>query len=149
MTFSSFPKSAVILGASALLFLASCGGGSSASSSATATTTASSKADKIAQGEKLYAQYCVACHQATGLGLPNLFPPLAASDYIKGNKDRAIVNILKGQTGEVVVNGAKFNSAMPPVKLSDDEVASVLTYVYNSWGNDGTEVAAADVAKLR
>lgn len=149
MKFSFIPKSTVVLGGAALLLLASCGGGSASAKAPEATPSAGSKADKIAQGEKLYAQYCVACHQATGLGLPNLFPPLAGSDYIKGNKDRAINNILKGQTGEVVVNGAKFNSAMPPVKMTDDEVASVLTYVYNSWGNDGTEVAAADVAKLR
>lgn len=149
MARSFIPKISVVLGASALFLLASCGGGSSSAKAPEASPSEGSKADKIAKGEKLYAQHCLACHQATGLGLPNLFPPLAGSDYIKGNKERAIVNILKGQTGEVVVNGAKYNSAMPPVKMTDDEVASVLTYVYNSWGNDGTEVAAADVAKLR
>ncbi len=78
-----------------------------------------------------------------------LFPPLAKSDYLNKDKKRAINTVLKGLTGEVVVNGKKFNSVMPAMVLSDEEVANVLTYVYNTWGNSGLEVTPAEVTPLR
>jgi len=93
---------------------------------------------------------CGACHQATGAGLPGAFPPLAGSDYLNKDVNRAIKTVLNGLTGEVVVNGKKFNSVMPSQKaLSDQDIADVLTYVYSSWGNSKKVVKPAQVKALR
>jgi len=101
-------------------------------------------------GSKVFAAACVACHQADGKGLPGAFPPLAGSDYLEADPKRAIGVVLHGLTGPVTVNGKEFNSVMPPMtQLSDTEIADVLTYVMNSWGNDFGVVTAADVAAVR
>jgi nitrite reductase (NO-forming) len=90
------------------------------------------------------------CHQATGEGIPTVFPPLAKSDFLNADKVRAIGAVLNGLSGPVMVNGNTFNSVMPPMsQLNDDEVANILTYVLNSFGNNGGQVSAADVAHQR
>ena len=95
-------------------------------------------------GARVYAAACIACHQADGKGLPNAFPPLTGSDFLKADPKRAIGIVLHGLTGPVTVNGKEFNSVMPPMtQLSDTEIADVLTYVMNSWGNDFGRVTAA------
>jgi mono/diheme cytochrome c family protein len=108
-----------------------------------------SKAKKIVLGQRLFASICAACHQPTGLGRPNLFPPLAGSDYLNADKNRAIKVVLFGRQGEVVVNGMKYNNNMPFFPLSDQDIANVLTYVYNSFGNSGLEVTPEEVNTLR
>lgn len=110
---------------------------------------ATNLAERIKFGENIYSRTCFACHQANGEGVPNAFPPLAGSDWLKDNVDGAIDNILYGKTGEITVNGKKYNSAMPAQTLTDEEIANVLSYVYNSWGNKGKEVTPAMVAKRR
>ena len=103
-----------------------------------------------AKGKEIYTKVCGACHQATGLGLPGAFPPLAGSDYLNKDASRAIKTVLNGLTGEVVVNGKKFNSVMPSQKtLSDQDIADVLTYVYSSWGKSKKVVKPSDVKSLR
>jgi nitrite reductase (NO-forming) len=105
---------------------------------------------QIAAGESLFKGTCSVCHQATGQGLPNVFPPLAKSDFLMANKQRSIEIVLKGLTGAVTVNGKQFNSVMPPMsQLRDDELANILTYVRNSWGNQGEAVSAAEVTATR
>ena len=105
---------------------------------------------QIAAGEQLFRGTCSVCHQATGQGLPSVFPPLAKSDYLMANKQRAIEIVLKGLTGPVTVNGKPFNSVMPPMsQLRDDEIANILTYVRNTWGNQGDQVTAAEVTDAR
>ena len=106
------------------------------------------KAERIALGKRLFT-ICAACHQPTGRGLPNLFPPLAGSDYLNADKNRAIKLILHGRQGEVVVNGMKYNNNMPAFPLSDQDVANVLTFVYNSFGNSGLEVTPEEVKAQR
>jgi mono/diheme cytochrome c family protein len=110
---------------------------------------AKTKPERIALGRRLFTSICAACHQPTGLGLPNMFPPLAGSDYLNADKNRAIQTVLFGRQGEVVVNGLKFNNNMPKFPLTDDDIANVLTYVYNSFGNSGLEVTPAEVKALR
>ena len=110
---------------------------------------AKSKAEQIALGRRLFTSICAACHQPTGLGRPNMFPPLAGSDFLNADKNRAIKIVLFGRQGEVVVNGMKFNNNMPSFPLTDLDVASVLTFVYNSFGNSGLEVAPEEVKALR
>jgi len=86
-------------------------------------------------GKQIYMQTCFACHQAEGQGIPNAFPPLAKSDYLNADVDRAIGVVINGLSGEITVNGEKYNSVMTKQMISSDDVANVLTYVYNSWGN--------------
>ena len=94
---------------------------------------------------------CFACNQHAGNGLPNVFPPLAKSDYMLADRDRAIRIVLKGIVGPMTVNGKKYESAMPPQEaaLTDQQVADVLTYVYNAWGNSGDAFAADQVKAMR
>ncbi|HEU0125379.1 MAG TPA: copper-containing nitrite reductase, partial [Flavobacterium sp.] len=97
-------------------------------------------AEKVKIGKEIFGTTCFACHQSEGQGIPNTFPPLAKSDYLNADSKRAINTILHGLTGEVTVNGKKYNNIMPAQNLSDDEIANVLTYIYNSWGNNKTEI---------
>jgi nitrite reductase (NO-forming) len=110
---------------------------------------AKTKAERINIGSHLFASICAACHQPTGLGRPNVFPPLASSDFLNANKNRAIEIVIHGRQGEVVVNGLKFNSSMPSFPLNDEDIANVLTYVYNSFGNSGLEVMPEEVKAVR
>jgi nitrite reductase (NO-forming)/hydroxylamine reductase len=105
---------------------------------------------QIAAGKAVYEVACLACHQADGKGLPGAFPPLAGSDYLLGDKDRAVGVVVNGLQGEVVVNGVKFNSVMPAMtQLSDQEIADALTFALNSWGNAGGAIAPSRVAAER
>jgi nitrite reductase (NO-forming) len=114
-----------------------------------ALAPAANKQERIARGANVYTQNCIACHQAEGQGIPHAFPPLAAADYLNGDKGRAIGTIIHGLTGEITVNGEKYNSVMPAMALDDEDVANVLTYVYSVWDNNGTEVTPEDVARVR
>jgi len=105
---------------------------------------------QIQAGEALFRGTCSTCHMETGLGVPSVFPPLAKSDFLMIDKARSIHIVLNGLSGPVTVNGSKFNSIMPSMsQLNDDEVANILTYVRNSWGNKGTAVTASEVTAVR
>lgn len=114
-----------------------------------APAKALSKEEKMTLGKKIYSSSCFACHQSNGEGIANAFPPLANSDYLNKDLNRTIKAVLHGLSGEITVNGKKYNSQMPAQVLSDQEVASVLTYIYNNWGNNKTEVSEEQVKKLR
>jgi nitrite reductase (NO-forming) len=126
---------------------------SSAPVSAAAAASASGTltlAQQIKAGEALYTGTCSVCHQSNGAGIANVFPPLAASDFLNADKARAIQIVLNGLSGPVKVNDVGYNSVMPPMsQLNDDEVANIVSFVLNSWGNAGGQVSAADVAKVR
>jgi nitrite reductase (NO-forming) len=108
------------------------------------------KEQQIKAGETRFAGTCSVCHQANGAGLAGVFPPLAKSDFLMADKNRAIGIVLNGLTGKVTVNGTAYNSVMPPMsQLNDDELANILTYVRNSWGNSGDAVSAAEVKQIR
>ncbi len=101
-------------------------------------------------GSVLFKGTCSTCHQPNGAGLANVFPPLARSDFLAKTPQRAIEVVLNGLTGPVTVNGANYDSVMPPMsQLNDDEVANILTYVMSSWGNDGPRITAKQVADVR
>jgi len=108
-----------------------------------------SKAERITSGRRLFTSICAACHQPTGLGRANQFPPLAGSDYLNADKSRAINIVIFGRQGEVVVNGLKYNNNMPSFPLSDQDIANVLTFIYNSFGNSGLEVTPEEVKLQR
>ncbi|MEO6245116.1 MAG: copper-containing nitrite reductase [Opitutaceae bacterium] len=104
---------------------------------------------QVERGKKVFLTSCFACHTATGEGLAGVFPPLAGSDYLKADKDRAIKVVLKGLSGPITVNGKPYNNLMPPQEYTDDQVADVLSYVMNSWGNDFGAVSTTDVKRVR
>jgi nitrite reductase (NO-forming) len=107
------------------------------------------KEERIELGRILYSRSCIACHQADGTGLANAFPPLANSDFLNADETRAINIVLRGLSGEITVNGKTYNSNMPAQVLDDDQIASVLTYVYNNWGNKGSEITPEMVRAQR
>jgi mono/diheme cytochrome c family protein len=111
--------------------------------------SAESKAERIEAGKRLFASICAACHQPGGQGIPGRFPPLARSDFLNSDKHRAIKIVINGFQGEVVVNGQSFNNSMPKFPLTDRDIASALTYVYNSFGNSGKDVTAEEVRTAR
>jgi nitrite reductase (NO-forming) len=105
---------------------------------------------QIEKGKRVFLQHCSMCHQPDGKGLPQVFPPLAQSDYLMADKTRSIGIVLRGLSGSVTVNGQTYNGAMPPqVQLSNEQVADVLTFIRNSWGNAGEEVSAEEVNVVR
>lgn len=106
---------------------------------------------QIEKGKQVYMGLCFACHQPDGKGLPNIFPPLAGSDFLQADHERAIRIVLKGLSGPVVVNGKTINSAMPPQEavLTDAQIADVLTYVLNSFGNQGDAITTDHVKAIR
>jgi nitrite reductase (NO-forming) len=105
---------------------------------------------QIAKGKGVFMQTCFVCHQLNGEGIPGQIPPLAKSDYMLADPFRAVRNILFGQTGEVVVNGKTYNGTMIPLNyLSDEDVANVVTYVLNSFGNSGEAIKVEDVRRIR
>lgn len=122
------------------------------SAAAPAAAPAAPTATVASAGETEY-QRCMTCHQATGMGLPNVFPPLAGSEIVNGPADKMVAIILHGLQGPVTVKGATYNSAMMPygtsVPMTDEQVAAVATYARSSWGNTGSAVTAADVARVR
>ena len=103
---------------------------------------------QMERGKKVFLSACFACHMQEGQGLPAVFPPLAGSDFLKADKERAIRIPLKGLSGPITVNGKPYNNLMPPQQFTDDQIADVLTYVMNSWGNDFGTVSAADVKRV-
>jgi nitrite reductase (NO-forming) len=98
-------------------------------------------AKSIERGKDAYTANCQNCHMADGKGLPGAFPPLAKSDYLNKPIGDLISFVLKGQTGEIKVNGTVYNAAMPAQDyLSDEQIADIYNYVRNSWGNKSTVV---------
>lgn len=98
----------------------------------------------VERGEEIYVTNCAACHRKSGKGLLGT-PPLAESDYLLEDSDRAIRIIRNGMEGEILVNGKTYKNAMLPVGLTDEETADVMNYILNSWGNEGAEVTPEHV----
>jgi nitrite reductase (NO-forming) len=110
---------------------------------------AKNKAERIEAGKLVFATNCQACHQPTGVGIPNAFPPLAGSDFFNADMKRVVQVVTGGLNGKVTVNGKDFNGVMPAWHLSDEDIANVLTYVSSSWGNKGEEFTPAFISQNR
>lgn len=101
-------------------------------------------------GEKVYKQYCISCHQADGGGVPNMNPPLINTTYVLGDKERLIKIVLKGLNENIEIDGETFTNPMPALSiLKDQQIADVLTYVRNSFGNKASAVSASEVKAVR
>lgn len=106
--------------------------------------------EQMQRGAAVYARTCIACHMPTGLGLPPVFPPLVNAPIVVGDPELPVKFILQGLMGPITVNGMTYNSMMPAVVgVSDQDIADVLTYVRQSFGNQGNPVTADQVKVIR
>ena len=124
------------------------------SATASSTAVAPGAAQPVAAtgggGQAVFGRTCITCHQVNGQGVPNVYPPLAGSPYVNGDKNKMIRIVLHGVQGPITVEGKNFNNVMPPWKsLSDDDIAAVITYVRTNFGNHGGAVTTQDVAAQR
>lgn len=103
-----------------------------------------------ANGAELFTR-CAACHQASGLGVPGAYPPLAGSEWLLNNPEVPIRIVLHGIQGPITVKGGSFNNAMTPFgdQLTDDEIAAIISYERSSWGNSASKITAEQVASVR
>ncbi|WP_084203384.1 c-type cytochrome [Psychroserpens damuponensis] len=105
--------------------------------------------ESIIRGKSIYDDFCVSCHLPNGKGVPKAFPPLANSDYLKNNRAKSLKAIKYGQSGEITVNGQKYNGVMSPLGLENNEIADVMNYITNSWGNSNDKLTTVDeVSKI-
>lgn len=104
----------------------------------------------IAKGKVVYSTYCLTCHQADGGGVPNMNPPLIKTSYVLGDKTKLIKILLHGLNEEVEINGSYYTNPMPAHNfLKDEDIANVLSFVRNNFGNKAPVVTTAEVKKLR
>jgi len=108
---------------------------------------------KYDSGKKIFALRCASCHQANGLGIPNQYPPLADSEWVSANPALITKIILKGLKGEITVKGEKYGTSaavnMAAVPIDDREIANVVTYVRQAWGNDSSELTEVEVSRIK
>jgi mono/diheme cytochrome c family protein len=103
----------------------------------------------IARGKEVYADFCMQCHLGNGKGHASN-PPLAGSDWLVNKRKESIHAVKYGQSGPIVVNGKTYNSVMSPMGLTDEEVADVMNYIMNSWGNKQSKmVTIAEVSGVK
>lgn len=113
-------------------------------------TGATPLAASIARGKVLYQNICLACHQADGSGVPRMNPPLIKTSFVLGDKTKLITILLKGLNDDVEIEGEYYSNPMPPqAQLKDQEIADVLTFVRNSFGNKASAVNPAEVKAVR
>jgi mono/diheme cytochrome c family protein len=106
--------------------------------------------ESVKRGSDIYQDFCITCHMGNGEGLAGTFPPLAKSDYLMNNRAKSIKSIKYGLQDEITVNGQKYNSLMASQGLTDDEVADVMNYITNSWGNKNDKmVTEKEVSEIK
>lgn len=131
-------------------FLLSCGGGREAGTGDANEMDHRSEVrlkQYIVQGKQLYLTHCANCHQPDGSGLAQLYPPLANSDYLLADLQRAACIIKTGLSDSITVNGRVFSQSMPANKeLTPIEIAEIVTFVSNSWGNKAGISSTRDVS---
>jgi len=102
------------------------------------------------RGKEIYDDFCIVCHMPNGKGVPKTFPPLANSDYLMNKRIKSIKAIKYGLSGDIEVNGETYNTTMTRLGLSDDEVADVMNYITNSWGNENSlPITEKEVSKIK
>ncbi len=104
----------------------------------------------VSKGEKLYITHCASCHRIDGAGVKDLFPPLADVDWVTGDKGKLIRTVLFGLSEPIEVNGSTYNQEMPSnINLSDVEIANILTYIRNNFGNEANPIIPGEVYEER
>ena len=94
----------------------------------------------IADGEEIYQDFCLQCHLDTGRGVSGVFPPLVESDYLMNNIDLSIRGVKYGLSGPIIVNGEEYDAVMQNQGLDNEEIADVMNYILNSWGNKSSDM---------
>lgn len=106
--------------------------------------------ESISDGKLIYEDFCIQCHLFNGEGIEKIYPPLNNSDYLLKNLDKSIYSIKYGLTGEIIVNGIKYNGVMASQGLEDDEIADVMNYITNSWDNNlNVQITTKRVSELK
>lgn len=101
-------------------------------------------------GKEIYTDFCIQCHGANGKGDGKNFPPLDGSDWLIKKRAQSIHAVKFGQNGEIIVNKMKFNNSMPPMGLTNQEVADVMNYIMSSWGNKQRKIVTEkEVAAIK
>ena len=113
------------------------------------TAHAAPPAEQMARGEKIFTEKCAMCHQASGQGVPPVYPPLAHSEWLTARREDVVKALSEGLSGPVEVAGAHFDNLMPAQILDDAQVADVLTYVGNSWGSENAVFSPDEVRDAR
>ena len=104
----------------------------------------------ILDGEEIYKDFCLQCHLDNGKGVENAFPPLAKSDYLQNNIEASIRGVKYGLLGEITVNGKTYNGVMVNQGLDEEEIADVMNYILNSWGNKAEgQITIAQVLEVQ
>ncbi|MBN8718760.1 Cytochrome c, mono-and diheme variants [Hydrobacter penzbergensis] len=104
----------------------------------------------VARGEAVYKKECLSCHQVDGGGVPHMNPPLAQSSNVLKDKQKIITVVLKGMSDRIPLDDEYYSNVMASHSyLTDQQIADVLTYVRNSFGNKATAVTAAEVKAIR
>ncbi|MEN8797750.1 MAG: cytochrome c [Flavobacteriaceae bacterium] len=98
----------------------------------------------MSRGKEIYTDFCVTCHLPNGEGVEYTYPPLAKSDYLMANREASIRGVKYGQRGEMVVNGKTYDNTMLPLGLDNEEVADVMNYINNSWGNKSEKMVTVE-----
>ena len=168
---SRLPVFAAVIAAGTIISLAACGGADERDTDRSAGTAPAADSRNVmyfdstvavvpgtggaakggaANGAEVFTR-CAVCHQASGLGMPGAYPPLAGSEWLNGNPEVPIRIVLHGLQGPITVKNASFNNAMTPFadQLSDDEIAAVISYERSSWGNSSSKVTAEQVKAVR
>lgn len=102
------------------------------------------------EGQALYTEHCLVCHQQTGGGVSGLNPPLKGTDYVLGAKDRLVGILLHGSNTGLEINGVTYSNAMPGfAMLNDTQLALLATFIRNNFGNSAEPVTADEVAAVR
>lgn len=106
--------------------------------------------ESMQRGAEVYNDLCVTCHLPDGKGVPKSFPPLANSDYLMNNRAKSIKAIKYGLSGEIEVNGETYNMPMAAFGLTNTEVADVMNYITNSWGNKNSSlITEKEVSEIK
>jgi mono/diheme cytochrome c family protein len=107
--------------------------------------------EQLEEGKKNYMTVCVACHQPNGAGLPGVFPSIVKSDYVTGSAERLVLQVLKGIQPPFKYNGVTYVQIMIPQEaiLTDDKIATILTFVRGSFENNASPISAEFVAAIR
>ncbi|MBN2349342.1 MAG: cytochrome c [Bacteroidales bacterium] len=125
-----------------IIFMFSCKSGENPSQKATQ--------EKPDNGKLVYMKYCLSCHQYDGSGVPGMYPPVKATDWVSGDKERLITVVIKGLDKEIEVNGEIYNNEMPSHHyLSDVQIADLLTYLRSNFGNNAGPVTVEEVTGVR
>ena len=103
--------------------------------------------ESIKRGKEVYVDMCISCHMANGEGIPKIYPPLAKSDYLMKKREASISAIKYGLRGKIIVNGITYKKMMSRLGLGDDEVADVMNYITNSWGNKNPKMITIEEVK--